>query len=137
MNSNDTNLNSETVQTAKKFSLNIEHIARDKEISHMDAVLDYCFVNNIEPDTVGRLITKSLKEKIEAALIGKYFNGKGYGILVTEFRLNLNIAVAGGSYMHHNLGCAFGVGEGFALGKARGAERATQNGPGDDLATGW
>jgi hypothetical protein len=32
----------------------------------MDAVLDYCFVNNIEPDTVGRLITKSLKEKIEA-----------------------------------------------------------------------
>jgi|TARA_B110000914_G_C15134248_1_gene296404 ABC-type xylose transport system substrate-binding protein len=66
MNSNDTNLNSETVQTAKKFSLNIEHIARDKEISHMDAVLDYCFVNNIEPDTVGRLITKALKEKIEA-----------------------------------------------------------------------
>tara|TARA_R110002167_G_scaffold10260_2_gene47388 strand:+ start:651 stop:899 length:249 start_codon:yes stop_codon:yes gene_type:complete len=66
MNSNDTNLNSETVQTAKKFSLNIEHIAKDKEISHMDAVLDYCFVNNIEPDTVGRLITKSLKEKIEA-----------------------------------------------------------------------
>ena len=66
MNSNDTNLNSETVQTAKKFSLNIEHIAKDKEISHMDAVLDYCFVNNIEPDTVGRLITKALKEKIEA-----------------------------------------------------------------------
>ena len=45
MNSNDTNLNSETVQTAKTFSLNIEHIAKDKEISHMDAVLDYCFVN--------------------------------------------------------------------------------------------
>ena len=66
MNSNDTNLNSETVQTAKTFSLNIEHIAKDKEISHMDAVLDYCFVNNIEPDTVGRLITKALKEKIEA-----------------------------------------------------------------------
>jgi len=66
MNSNDTNLNSETVQTAKKFSLNIEHIAKDKKISHMDAVLDYCFVNNIEPDTVGRLITKGLKEKIEA-----------------------------------------------------------------------
>ncbi len=66
MNSNDTNLNSEMVQTAKTFSLNIEHIARDKEISHIDAVLDYCLVNNIEPDTVGRLITKSLKEKIEA-----------------------------------------------------------------------
>ena len=32
----------------------------------MDAVIDYCQKNNIEPDTVGRLITKGLKEKIEA-----------------------------------------------------------------------
>ena len=32
----------------------------------MDAVIDYCYQNDIEPDTVGRLITKSLKEKIEA-----------------------------------------------------------------------
>ena len=32
----------------------------------MDAVLDYCQKNDIEPDTVGRLITKGLKEKIEA-----------------------------------------------------------------------
>jgi len=46
------------VQTPKKFSLEIENIAKEKHISHMDAVFDYCFVNNIEPDTVGRLITK-------------------------------------------------------------------------------
>jgi|TARA_B100000768_G_C11130431_1_gene311523 hypothetical protein len=55
-----------TMQTAKSFSLNIEVIAKDKGISHMDAVLDYCQKNDIEPDTVGRLITKGLKEKIEA-----------------------------------------------------------------------
>tara|TARA_B100000795_G_scaffold131264_1_gene97951 strand:- start:183 stop:401 length:219 start_codon:yes stop_codon:yes gene_type:complete len=54
------------MQDAKSFSLNIEVIAKDKKISHMDAVLDYCQKNNIEPDTVGRLITKGLKEKIEA-----------------------------------------------------------------------
>ena len=54
------------VQTPKKFSLEIENIAKEKRISHMDAVLDYCQKNDIEPDTVGRLITKSLKEKIEA-----------------------------------------------------------------------
>ena len=54
------------MQTAKSFSLNIEVIAKDKGISHMDAVLDYCQKNDIEPDTVGRLITKGLKEKIEA-----------------------------------------------------------------------
>tara|TARA_Y100000748_G_scaffold238183_1_gene202241 strand:+ start:458 stop:703 length:246 start_codon:yes stop_codon:yes gene_type:complete len=54
------------VQTPKKFSLEIENIAKEKRISHMDAVLDYCQKNDIEPDTVGRLITKGLKEKIEA-----------------------------------------------------------------------
>jgi hypothetical protein len=32
----------------------------------MDAVLDYCRRQDIEPDTVSRLISKSLKEKIEA-----------------------------------------------------------------------
>ncbi len=54
------------VQTPKKFSLEIENIAKEKRISHMDAVIDYCMRNDIEPDTVGRLITKGLKEKIEA-----------------------------------------------------------------------
>ena len=32
----------------------------------MEAVLDYCYKQGIEPDTVGTLISKSLKEKIEA-----------------------------------------------------------------------
>ena len=54
------------VQTSKKFSLEIENIAKEKRISHLDAVLDYCQRNDIEPDTVGKLITKGLKEKIEA-----------------------------------------------------------------------
>ena len=54
------------LQTTKKFSLEIENIAKEKRISHMDAVIDYCQKNNVEPDTVGRLITKGLKEKIEA-----------------------------------------------------------------------
>ena len=54
------------LQTPKKFSLEIENIVKEKRISHMDAVIDYCQKNNVEPDTVGRLITKGLKEKIEA-----------------------------------------------------------------------
>ena len=54
------------VQTPKKFSLEIENIAKEKRISHMDAVIHYCYENDIVPDTVGRLVTKSLKQKIEA-----------------------------------------------------------------------
>ena len=42
-----------TLQTPKKFSLEIENIAKEKRISHMDAVIDYCYQNDIEPDTVG------------------------------------------------------------------------------------
>ena len=55
-----------TLNTSKTFSMNIENIAAEKNITHMEAVLDYCQRNDLEPDTVGNLIPKSLKEKIEA-----------------------------------------------------------------------
>ena len=54
------------MNTTKTFSLEIENIAKEKRISHMEAVLWYCSKQGIEPDTVGSLISKSLKEKIEA-----------------------------------------------------------------------
>ena len=46
--------------------MNIENLVKEKNITHMEAVLDYCRRNNLEPDTVGSLISKSLKDKIEA-----------------------------------------------------------------------
>ena len=55
-----------SLNTTKTFSMNIENIVIEKNITHMDAVLDYCQRNELEPDAVGNLISKSLKEKIEA-----------------------------------------------------------------------
>jgi hypothetical protein len=55
-----------TLNTSKSFSMNIENLVKEKNITHMEAVLDYCKRNDLEPDTVGNLISKSLKEKIEA-----------------------------------------------------------------------
>jgi len=52
--------------TTKTFSLEIENLATEKGITHMEAVLYYCSKQGIEPDTVSSLISKSLKEKIEA-----------------------------------------------------------------------
>ena len=46
--------------------MNIENLVKEKNITHMEAVLDYCKRNDLDPDTVGNLISKSLKEKIEA-----------------------------------------------------------------------
>ena len=54
------------MNTTKTFSLKIESIAQEKSITHMEAVLWYCKKEGIEPDTVGNLISKALKQKIEA-----------------------------------------------------------------------
>ena len=44
----------------------IENLVKEKNITHMEAVLDYCHRQGIEPDTVSSLISKGLKQKIEA-----------------------------------------------------------------------
>jgi hypothetical protein len=50
---------------SKEFSLKIEKIVQTKRgISYMDAVLKYCEDNEIDPSTVGSLISKPLKDKI-------------------------------------------------------------------------
>jgi len=51
---------------SKEFSLIIEGVVRDKRpITYMDAILWYCEQNQIEVESVGRLISKALKEKIQ------------------------------------------------------------------------
>ena len=54
------------MNTTKTFSLKIESIAQEKRITHMEVVLWYCKNEGIEPDTVSNLISKALKQKIEA-----------------------------------------------------------------------
>jgi len=54
------------MNTTKTFSLQIENIAKEKKITHMEAVLWYCKNEGIEPDTVSNLLSKGLKQKIEA-----------------------------------------------------------------------
>ena len=51
---------------SKEFSLKIESIVKDKRITYMDAVIDYCNNNDIDLSTVNPMINKSLKEKSEA-----------------------------------------------------------------------
>ena len=50
-----------------KFYHQIELIKREKkDMSYMDAVVYYCEQNEIEIETVGKFISKTLKEKIES-----------------------------------------------------------------------
>ena len=60
------NLEELALMTPKKFALKIEQIVAQGGISYMDAVLDYCEKHQMEPDAIAPLISKPLKEKIEA-----------------------------------------------------------------------
>ena len=68
------------MQNTKTFSLEVEKMAQDKNLTHMDAVVEYCKVKNIEPESVARLISKSLKDKIEA-------NARDLNYLPTQAKL--------------------------------------------------
>ena len=50
---------------SKKFASIIESIVKEKKIPYMDAVLEYCNDNDIDTSSVGPLINKQLKEKIQ------------------------------------------------------------------------
>ena len=58
-------VNTNSLMTPKKFSMRIEKLAKDSDTSYLDALLDYCEKNSVEPEQIKPLITKSLKEKLE------------------------------------------------------------------------
>ena len=71
-----------TKLTPKKFSLEIEKICIEKNLNHLDSVMYYCDKNNMDVETVRKLIPKALKQKIEAdasilKLIKTKYNGVG------------------------------------------------------------
>ena len=61
------NLEEFAVMTPKKFAIKIEELVKlgNGQTSYMDAILDYCEKNQMEPDAVAPLISKPLKEKIK------------------------------------------------------------------------
>lgn len=62
---------SETIKqfdTASSFSLFIEQYAREKKMQYMDAVLQYCADNYIDPEDIAKMINKSLRDKIEVEM---------------------------------------------------------------------
>lgn len=48
----------------EKFTGDIESLVLKTKMSYIDAIVEYCGDNNIEVDTVNKLISKPLKEKL-------------------------------------------------------------------------
>ena len=54
----------DNILTPNKFALIVENIVKDKRISYIDAILEYCKDNEIDPSNTKSMINKTLKEKI-------------------------------------------------------------------------
>jgi len=51
--------------TPIKFSMEIEKIVLEEGVNYIDAIVQYCDTNNIEVESVSKLISKPLKEKLK------------------------------------------------------------------------
>ena len=51
--------------TPTKFSMEIEKIVAEEKINHIDAICQYCEMNDIEVQSVSKLVTKPLKERLK------------------------------------------------------------------------
>tara|TARA_B100002019_G_scaffold3306_1_gene2726 strand:+ start:1892 stop:2146 length:255 start_codon:yes stop_codon:yes gene_type:complete len=49
-----------------KFSQDIENLVLNSELNYIEAIVSYCEENNIELDSVSKLISKPLKEKLKS-----------------------------------------------------------------------
>ena len=51
--------------TPQKFALEIEKIVSQEELNYIDAIIHYCESNSIEIESVTKLVSKPLKEKLK------------------------------------------------------------------------
>ena len=62
--------------TPSKFSLEIEKIVADENMNYIDAIVHYCEINKIEVDSVTKLVSKPLKERLKYDAINLNFMKK-------------------------------------------------------------
>jgi aryl-alcohol dehydrogenase-like predicted oxidoreductase len=65
-------------KTATEFSVFIEEYSIKHRCGYMDAVIDYCTKSGIDLESIGPLVSKSLKEKIRVeATEANFFKKRG------------------------------------------------------------
>ena len=51
--------------TPSKFALEIEKIVVEEKLNYIDAIVHYCEINELEVDSVTKLVSKPLKERLK------------------------------------------------------------------------
>ena len=62
--------------TPSKFSLEVEKIVAEEGMNYIDAICHYCEINGIEVDSITKLISKPLKERLKYDAINLNFMKK-------------------------------------------------------------
>ena len=60
-----TKLLEDKFMTTARFSTEVETLVNSDSMSYIDAIIHYCDNNDIELETVSKLISKPLKEKLK------------------------------------------------------------------------
>jgi hypothetical protein len=56
-------------KTSHEFCIYIDNIVSNTGMNHMEAVLEYCKQNYIDPEDISKMVNKQLKEKIAVNMI--------------------------------------------------------------------
>jgi hypothetical protein len=59
--------------TPSKFALEIEKIVAEENCNYIDAICHYCEINNIDVESVTKLVSKPLKERLKYDAISLNF----------------------------------------------------------------
>jgi len=62
--------------TPSKFSLEIEKIVAEESMNYIDAICHYCEINGLEVESVVKLVSKPLKERLKNDAINLNFMKK-------------------------------------------------------------
>tara|TARA_R100001440_G_scaffold41637_1_gene61351 strand:- start:1461 stop:1685 length:225 start_codon:yes stop_codon:yes gene_type:complete len=53
------------IMSTSKFSKIITDIVEEKNITYMDAIMDYCYKNQLEVESAAKLINQKIKKQIK------------------------------------------------------------------------
>ena len=62
--------------TPSKFALEVEKIVAEEKCNYIDAICHYCEINKIEVDSITKLVSKPLKERLRYDAINLNFMKK-------------------------------------------------------------
>ena len=62
--------------TPSKFALEIEKIVAEEKLNYIDAIVHYCEINELDVESVTKLVSKPLKERLKNDAINLNFMKK-------------------------------------------------------------